>query len=337
MTANINLNGTATSTSTTSRLNIEMTMSDIVPQVIFGYFGTKNALERETSMGLDFFQSHEFPAEIKFTGAFVKLDVNNWTGTPFNLTMDDKFLVRRNNDSIPVRLLKDSALFIDQINYTNYRADGKYDPKHNFFLIDSTNSDLDAILSQDPTSYDYTLRIITNPSGEVGENFLTEEAKLIANAEVYIPFWLQVNELTRDDTIDFDINNIILDANNADFVDTMALYFDFNNGFPLTLWSQAYLADENLNIIDSLFNEYHEQIWNSPQFDDNKRISNWTKTSKRVALDTKKIKTCSEKNVKKILLHTSISTVDCQKQFLKFYKEYGLTMDFSFEILSQKK
>lgn len=335
MTTDISLEGTASATSTTSRLNIEMTMTDIVPQVIFGYFGTKEALNRQSMMNISFFQSHEFPDEIEFTGAFINLDVNNWTGTPFNLKMNDRFIVKSNKDSLPVSLLKDSALYIEQIDYADYRADGKYDPKHNYFLIDTTNSNLNAILNCSPNSYDYTLDITTNPHGEQSENFLTEESKLVADIQLYIPFWLKITELTREDTIDFDLNSIILDADNAKYVDSITLYFDFNNGFPITLWSQAYLVDEKNMVVDSLFNG-REQLWNTPQLDHNKRVSKWAATHSRVSMDNEKIVDCSKKDVKKIILHTGISTTDAPNQYLKFYKEYGLTMNLSFEVLSKK-
>ena len=336
MTNNIVLEGTATATSTTSCLNIEMSMTEIVPQVIFGYFGTKNALNRQSVMNIDFFQSHEFPDEIEFTGAFIKLDVNNWTGTPFNLKMDDRFIVKSNKDSLPVSLLKDIPLYIEQIDYTDYRADGKYNPKHNYFLIDTTNSNLNAILNCSPNSYDYTMEITTNPHGEQSENFLTEESKLLADVQLYIPFWLKITDLTREDTIDFDLNSIILDADNAKYVDSITLYFDFDNGFPITLWSQAYLVDEKNTVVDSLFNG-REQLWNSPQLDQNKRVSKWTATHSRVTMDNEKIVDCSKKNVKKIILHTGISTTGAKtNQYLKFYKEYGLTMNLSFEVLSKK-
>ncbi len=335
MTNNIVLEGTATASSTTSHLNIEMTMTDIVPQVIFGYFGTKNALNRQSVMNINFFQSHEFPDEVEFTGAFINLDVNNWTGTPFNLKMDDRFIVKSNKDSLPVSLLKDNPLYIEQIDYTDYHADGKYNPKHNYFLIDTTNSNLNAILNCSPNSYDYTLEITTNPNGEQSENFLTEESKLLADVQLYIPFWLKITDLTREDTIDFDLNNIILDADNAKYVDSITLYFDFDNGFPITLWSQAYLVDEKNMVVDSLFNG-REQLWNTPQLDQNKRVSKWAATHSRVTMDNEKIVDCSKKDVKKIILHTGISTTGAPNQYLKFYKEYGLTMNLSFEVLSKK-
>lgn len=335
MTTSLDINGTATSNSQNEQLNIRMTMTNVVPKVIFGYFGTKNALERETDILFKFFQSHEFPGEIKFTGAYIKLDVDNWTGTPFDIKMDDKLIIKRDSTKVPIKLLKDSALFVDQIAYTDYRADGSYSPKHNYFLIDTTNSDLNTLICNSPTNYSYLLQVTTNPRGEQSENFLTEESKLEVNAQVYIPFWLEITNLNREDTIDFDLNNIILDADNAQYVDSIALYFDFNNGFPITLWSQAYLVDENLNVVDSLY-DGKEQLWNTPKLDQNNRVSKWAETHSRIAMDNEKIRSCSQKDVKKIILHTGISTTDAPNLYLKFYKEYGLTMKFSFEILSQK-
>lgn len=336
MTVNATIGGTEKSSVAISQLNMEMKMSDLLPKVIFGFFGTKYVFESPTSMELSFFRSHDFPDEVQFTGAFINLDVNNWTGTQFDLKMEDKYLVNSNRDSLPIHILQDSALFIDQIDHTNYRTDGSYEPQHNYFTIDSTNSDVNAILSSDPNNYDYRLRILSNPHGETQQNFITAETNLEAKVEMYVPFWLQINNLTRHDTIEFDINNIILDADNADYIDSIVLHFDFNNGFPLTLWSQAYLVDESYAAVDSLFDR-NETMWESPEFDDNLRVSRWTETEKRTTMGSEKIRHCSERNVKKIILETGMSTIDKPNRYYKFYKEYGLTMDFSFEMFGRKK
>lgn len=336
MTIDVVISGTENSSAAISQLDIEMKTTDIVPQVIFGFFGTKVVFESPTSMELSFFRSHDFPDEVKFTGAFINLDVNNWTGTQFDLKMHDKYLVKHNHDSLPIHILQDSAMYIDQIDYTDYRADGSYSPRHNYFRIDSTNSDVNSILSSDPNNYDYRLRIISNPHGETKENFVTASTNLVAQVELYVPFWLQINELMRHDTIEFDINNIILDADNANYIDSIVLHFDFDNGFPITMWSQAYLVDERYNIVDSVFHK-NETMWESPKFSDNYRVSEWTKTEKRSAMDSEQIRNCSERNVKKIILKTSMSTIDNPNRYYKFYKEYGLTMDFSFEMFGRKK
>lgn len=336
MTANVTISGTEKNAVSFSQLDIEMKMTKIVPRVIFGYFGNKVVFESPTSMELSFFRSHDFPDEVLFTGAFINLDVNNWTGTQFDLKMEDKYLVKRDRDSLPIHILQDSALYIDQINYTDYRADGNYTPRHNYFQIDSTNSDVNAILSSDPNNYDYRLRIVSNPHGETKENFVTAQADLVAKVEMFIPFWLQINELVRHDTIDFDINNIILDADNANYIDSIVLHFDFDNGFPITLWSQAYFVDEHYDVVDSLFKR-NETMWESPVFDNNYRVSEWTRTEKRTTMGSEQIRYCSERNVKKILLKTSMSTIDNPNRYYKFYKEYGLTMDFSFEMFGRKK
>ena len=54
-------------------------------------------------------------------------------------------------------------------------------------------------------------------------------------------------------------------------------------------------------------------------------------------MDSEQIRNCSERNVKKIILKTSMSTIDNPNRYYKFYKEYGLTMDFSFEMFGRKK
>ena len=346
VTPTIVLEGRPTSTSYDTYFDFDMSMTEIVPSVVFGFFGTKEVYNENSDMGLDFFDSYDFTENIEFTGAYIGLTVDNWTGTQFDVKMDIMRFVTRDNDSLKINFYRDNKLFVDQVSHEDYRPDGNFEPHHESYELNDSTSDVDALLRYDPISYRYNMTVVSNPKGEIKENgeaienFLTQETKLEYHADVYIPLWMRITDLDRTDTVDFDINSIILEKDNADFIDTMALYFTFNNGFPVTLMAQAYLADDEGNIVDSLFDP-NEIVWKMPDVDINNRITEWSHTSLKKIMTSEKIKRCSEADVKKILLKSVTNTgTGNTDEYFKIFKDYGLNMKFSFELtsnLSKKK
>ena len=334
------LTGNTTATSLDTYFDFNMTMTEILPQVIFGYFGSKEVYNENSDMGLDFFDSYDLSENIEFTGAYIGLTVDNWTGTPFDVTMDIMRFKTRKESADSVHKINffnmDNTLFVDQVAHENYRPNGNYDPCHNSYQLDESNSDVDELLRYDPISYKYNMTVVSNPNGDEGkENFLTQETTLQYHTDVYVPLWMRITDLDRTDTIDFDLNSIILDKDNADYIDTMALYFTFSNGFPVTMLAQAYLVDERNNVVDVLFSQ-QEEVWSMPNVDADNRVTTRSKTERKAVMLGDKIKKCSEADVKKILLKTlgNTGTGSDDDHYFKFYKDYGLDMKFSFEVVS---
>ena len=334
LTISISMNGTAKSTSISSAFTFSLSATDIEPQIVFGFFGTRLVYNSPSEMPLDFFDSYEFNDGIEFTGTDLTLDVNNWTGTQFDVTMDIMRLVDRDNLTSNIKFNIENTLYVDQVSHDAYRPDGNFKPCANKFTLDTANSDVNSLLSIDPISYKYSILVTSNPKGETKENYLTPESSLDCHVNMYIPLWMKITDMDRTDTIDFDLNSIIIDKDNADYVDTLSMFFDFNNGFPLTMLTQAYLVDGQMRVIDSLFPRF-EQVWKMPKIDANKRVSEWAHVSKKAVMDQEKIKRCSDADVKKILLKSIIDTKNAgDYQFFKFYNEYAMTIKFSFEVVS---
>ena len=342
------LDGRANTTSYDTYFDFNMSMTEILPQVIFGYFGNKEVYNKDSDMGLDFFDSYDFTENIEFTGAYIGLTVDNWTGTPFDVTMDIMRFMTSENDSLKINFFNmDNTLYVEEVKHNDYRSDGNFDPRHNEYTLDESTSDVNSLLRYDPISYKYNMTVMSNPRGAVDTvgkpvvNFLTQETTLQYHAKVYVPLWMRITDVEHTDSVDFDINSIILDKDNADLVDTMALYFTFSNGFPISLVAQAYLVDDYGTIIDSLF-EQKEEVWSMPAVDINNRVTDWSKTTCQSYLTGEKIKKCSDADVKKIALK-SVSNTGSGKQdeeFYKIFKDYGMNMKFSFELtsnLSKKK
>ena len=52
-----------------------MSVSEIVPEIVYGFFGTKVVYNSPSEMALDFFDSYEFDDGIEFTGTDITMDI----------------------------------------------------------------------------------------------------------------------------------------------------------------------------------------------------------------------------------------------------------------------
>jgi len=70
------------------------------------------------------------------------------------------------------------------------------------------------------------------------------------NMKVEIPLDLRVTNLVMNDTIDFNLSDMI--GNDTSTVKSLELSMVLDNGFPLDIASQIYFVDENYEVLDSL-------------------------------------------------------------------------------------
>lgn len=316
--------------------NFKIEMVDIDPKVAFGFFGQNEVFNQSGMQHLGFFSEYKVPSAIKLKGMRINLTVDNHTGTSFNLQMDDMHIKCDDDETIDVRFLENNNIFVDQIRYEDFLVNGTVDPKHNQYLLDSANSNCDEILNSSPLDFFYTLKIESNPQGEVQENFITPETQLDAKVDVFIPFWFCIYDLGRQDTINFNINDIILGEDNAMYIDTMKLSFKFSNGFPLSFSTQGYLTDENYNVVDSLFADV-QKLWKMPDFDENLRVSKWGVLDTDIIMDAEKVVRCSEGNVKYVILNTKVTTQEMPGKYFRLYDNYGLNMRFAVDVVGKYK
>ena len=241
-----------------------------------------------------------------------------------------------NNETIPVHFLDSNNIYVNQISYKDYLVDGLSKPKSNQYMLDSTNSNADAILNSSPLDFEYTLKIESNPEGEVQENFITPETQLDATVDIFIPFYFSVYDLNRCDTFNFNFNDLILDSDNSKYVDKLIIAMKFSNGFPFSFVTQGYLVDENYNVVDSLFTG-QEKLWKMPEFDSNLRVTKRGDLETDIVFDSAKIERCSKGNPIYLILNTTVSTQDMPDKYFMLYENYGLDMRLAIELVGKYK
>ena len=320
-----------------NEFNFKVEMSDVIPQVAFGFFGQNEVFNEAGIQHMGFFSEYRVPRTIKMKGMHINLNVENHTGTAFNLQMADMRIVcADNNETIPVHFLDSNNIYVNQISYKDYLADGLSKPKSNQYMLDSTNSNADEILNSSPLDFEYTLKVESNPQGEVQENFITPETQLDATVDIFIPFYFSIYDLNRLDTFNFNFNDLILDSDNSKYVDKLIIAMKFSNGFPFKFVTQGYLVDGNYQVVDSLF-DGQEKLWAMPEFDSNLRVTKRGELETDIVFDSAKIERCSKGNPIYLILNTTVSTQDMPDKYFMLYENYGLDMRLAIELVGKYK
>src|SRR5690606_34128650 len=87
-------------------------------------------------------------------------------------------------------------------------------------------------------------------------NYKLAGQDLVAALVAKIPFTLSAAGYERRDTIEFDFNDMIEGSENeVESIELASVYFDFENGLPLSISASAYVIDGNGDLIDYMLDE----------------------------------------------------------------------------------
>jgi hypothetical protein len=316
----------ATSTVVSAQIQFE----SLTPEVLWGNFGVTNVLDQDFDMSFNFFEGYDLFHGIEFTGMYAKLDIKNYTGTPYNVVLPSAvFKRKKNGETVNLTFNGNNSINIGQPEYAKPVI-----PKSDSLRIDDSNSNIKDAFNLFPDHFNYHMTITTNPDGDTTRlNFINRYNKVDGLMDVFIPFWFRITDLHRNDTIKFDINKILIDSSNADYVDTMKLMFEFENGFPFELYSQGYLTDSLNNVVDSLFDtDGLQALWLSGKLDNSDKVIEPTLNKVNVVFDSESVKLYSKKHVDRVILHTRASTTSSGNRYVKLYDNYRLTIRFYFSL-----
>ncbi len=96
-----------------------------------------------------------------------------------------------------------------------------------------------------PGSIEYMFDAMTNPNGEVSENFLRDSSRFNIDVEFGLPLYGRVANFAIQDTFDFKVDKI-------DQVEQLLLRTYVVNEFPMEAKVQVYFTDASYNKLDSL-------------------------------------------------------------------------------------
>jgi hypothetical protein len=244
-TVSLNANAAATIIPFGQGAFIEITYSNIIPQYIEGYFGQQTvALALDT---VNFGILKDFEAKnFMLNSATINFDIINQLGAEFTASLNT---IKGINSSTVIPL---NAAQLANININRASKSGvTISQSVKSVSLNSSNSNIVPLLSMLPNKLSYQGNIALNPFGNLsGFNdfaFYNKGLNVIANINLPLRFNADYFKLASTTPIDFTNIKQLERVNFGDFI------LAGSNGFPFNAQVQAYMIDENNQIIDSLF------------------------------------------------------------------------------------
>jgi hypothetical protein len=119
--------------------------------------------------------------------------------------------------------------------------------------LNNSNSSIVNFIQQQPEWVIYRVNAISNPAGNVIQNFVLDTSRLRINVEVELPLYGRAQDFSLIDTTAFELKDI-------DNIESLTIRTDVTNGFPFEAGCQIYFLDENFMLLDSLLKPYQNII-----------------------------------------------------------------------------
>lgn len=308
--------------SSSESCDITMEFNNIEFEAVFGYLGDYEILLSNGSVQIDLFNEEIAGGKVKFADPQFRLAIENSYGVPVEIELSNVSTYSSIEDvTTPivfngVNPFSIEAPLMSQIGDTVVTN----------IEINKDNCNIDQAIQTSPKYLYYTARARTNPQGPtVRDNFVTSRSNMKADIEVVLPIWINAGGFALEDTTDFNFQEEVGD--DVDMVDYFRLTLDATNGLPLDVIMQAYFADENYNIIDSLFRE--DKLFIAASLDTNGKVSNPQLRSKSVEFTRDRLQ--SIKETKYLFVRASANTTNWDMdEYVKFYSYYAV--DFKVKV-----
>ncbi len=320
-----NMNGNPANTD----LGVTVTMGNLLPKIVFGYFGEIDVFNQKQELQIDFFQTMNITDAIEFREIAMEVSIDNYFGIPLGLYFDSLLFTNElTNETVDVEFNNGAnSIEIAPATYAEPVV-----PSSNSLLINSENSNLIEGINIGPTKIYAEVTGKVNPNGNEGQNFVNTDTKIEGSISIDIPFWFKSSLYERTDIIAFNFTEM-LDSSTIDYLDSLNLFFVFTNGFPFNIEAQAYFVNDAAEKVDSLFPvDGGQLIWKSGVLDNNGKVTSPGITNVTIHITHDQAKNMYDNKVTFIHLESKVSTGGTD--FVKLLDSYAVDIELSGELVS---
>lgn len=242
---NIKYTGNLISLSLNDSIQMKISTQDLVPSYVEGYLGRDTINIGPETLDLTLF-NNIIEGTINFDEADLKLSIENGMGMTATIEILDVTAINTKtsasvslspgpNVNNPITI---PAATNNPHTFANYQID----------LSTAAGYNPEALLNVMPDKIQYSLQIITNPTGVVNLNqFAYLDKTIKANLDMAIPLSIISDNLTLMDTVALNMSAIKKRNVNQGKINVVT-----DNGFPIEAELEMYLMDEYYNITDTL-------------------------------------------------------------------------------------
>jgi hypothetical protein len=309
----VSITPTGTAISATDKIIIKAGFTGNKFGKLFGYAGQQTLMTPQDTLIISLFNSPQGIGSFTIANPEIKFDFKNSFGFPVrarvaqmtglngNLTN----LVVANGIPDPLPVVSPS---ISQIGQTMTGS----------FTMNNANSNVNAMIANQPKYLISQVENMTNPNGNTGQNFILDTSKFAVDMEVTLPLYGTAKNFVLNDTVDFTYSNL-------QNIQSLMIRTTLENGFPFDTKFQIYFADNSFHILDSLV--YTDPLLMPSAAVDpvsGKVTSSVVKTTDHT-LDRSRI--LKIMNAKKLILRAGITSSNNGNTNVKIYSDYKFNVN----------
>lgn len=202
------------------------------------------------------------------------------------------------------------------------------------YLLDNTNSNIQAVTQASPTRIIYDVTGNLNPSGSPNPNpnFALDTSRISLDVEVELPFHGTAVDFAKADTIEVDIFPL---DDDVEEVQEVTLRLDLDNGFPVEGKGQVYFFDSTLYIngqynpnhnavIDSMISNPQDFIIESGILGANGRVTTRTQKVTELTLNRDQLERLENMGMRYMVARGVVETTNAGSQVIKIYDDYDM-------------
>lgn len=304
---------------------------NLIPEYIRGYLGQQSFELEGTEEQIELFPEL-ISGNVKFEEINLEFLINNELGA------DVSFVINGFEGSNALSGQRESLIgpIIGSRNnltraFEPQGATNGFETYTTSISIDHKNSNLPDLLSILPDQLTYNIGLEINPLGNIsgGNDFVYYESGATLRANLNIPLNAAITEVVIMDTTEF-----TWDSTNDESINPVQgglLWLNYKNYYPLQISAQAYLLDEQNEILDSLF-LVPQSILAAPVLSGDRVFEPY---AGRVSSPISKTRIDHLRNTKNVLIQATFDT-QLTGTARKIYDEYRLDLrlvgDFSYEV-----
>lgn len=335
----VDLTATITSTGTPTNagdaISFEMALDLSQFQAVHGYFGQVDVAASVDTQFVNLFRDLN-GGVLHFADPRIDLTIFNTSGIPADVSFQGVFAPENSVDQQ-----------MGGADLTNFPTiEGAAFPGDEAITLHSftnagTTPTLTEILDEGPFELIYTSSLTTNPNGPQ-QNFLLDTSSVSCSVDMILPFFGFADNFSLADTMDLDLASELGVGENNDLdwedVKKLTIRLIADNGLPIQVEGQVYFTDTLNNVVDSLFANQFEAIFQQgfvdfslPTTDPNYgKVISPTRKITDIAISRERLKFLLDNEVKKVILTSRANTNESfNGEVVRFYPEYNVAMKLS--------
>ncbi len=312
----ISVSKTANPDNSPYTFSLKQEITDVSYHLAMGYFGMHTFKVDETKVPISLFDN-QTAGSIFIEDPHLYVTLRNTYGLPSDITFTE-FYAERNGVK---KNITSTLLPTLPVNYPPYSNIGGYDTT--IYHFHSGNSNIVDIIDMNPNQLVFEGDVTTNPNAIVVPNFVLDTSHIQVDIMLEIPLYGRALNFELRDTSDINTDD---NNTNIDYLKSLQLNINSDNGFPVDVVMQLYLADSNNVVIDSIFSDGGKILKSgivgpAPDY----KVTSKTHSLIKIPLNSDQIE--NYKKARRLIMATSATTYDNGNKVVKFYSDYSVYIE----------